>query len=244
MKPFKNRIDFTLIELLVVIAIIAILAALLLPALGSARDTAKRISCLGNMRQSGVLCLSYASDNGGWLPEGNGGYYSGASIFNGTQPVPANMGYSMGPWFSDRSAKAIAALVNLGMMPSKSKSWRCSNASNMASSNPNYTYLYAAHYAVRDSGLWAPNETGYGFRSMLGMSGRSSLYASKSLVLADLYILPGATNFPKGLIGHASGVNVVYGDGHGQFAPVTQCFSIGPAAQATTYLPNEAKYNN
>ncbi len=64
----RQRGIFTLIELLIVIAIIAILAAMLLPALGAAREKARTITCVGQLRQWGTAIQMYSNDQNGYAP--------------------------------------------------------------------------------------------------------------------------------------------------------------------------------
>jgi prepilin-type N-terminal cleavage/methylation domain-containing protein/prepilin-type processing-associated H-X9-DG protein len=63
----KNR-AFTLVELLVVMGIIAVLTAVLLPAMNRAREQANQITCLSNLRQLSMAIIMYCQDNEGWFP--------------------------------------------------------------------------------------------------------------------------------------------------------------------------------
>ncbi|HWX21788.1 MAG TPA: prepilin-type N-terminal cleavage/methylation domain-containing protein [Candidatus Binatia bacterium] len=181
----ERRLAFTLIELLVVIAIIAILAAMLLPALSRAKDRAKSINCLSNLRQWGIALQVTLADNGDVMPRDgtdSGGQYgvdTGNTGSAGSPPYPAqgspNDDYA---WFNAMaSVMADKPLSNYfdatggGFASNKlpfpgklGKIWHCP----AASTDPNEPFLQGGAFGFFSYGMnidlkaTTPITSGYG----------------------------------------------------------------------------------
>jgi prepilin-type N-terminal cleavage/methylation domain-containing protein/prepilin-type processing-associated H-X9-DG protein len=140
----KRLRSFTLIELLVVITIIAILAALLLPALSRAKDSAKAVACRSNLKQWGLATHLFAAEHEDFLPED--GSASGSSTTEGWYiDLPHELGiqpYCEMPW-----------RTNASILPGNCV-WIC--PSNTRRSNGNNLFHYCLNEHV--NGLGAGNQ--------------------------------------------------------------------------------------
>ncbi len=134
---------FTLIELLVVIAIIAILAAMLLPALSKAREKANASVCLNNLKQWGLAMQLYATDNGDYLPpDGNPNPVDSSTNIGWYIQLPQTLSlprYHDAPWRTNAAA-AVGRSV-----------WIC--PSNPRRSNGNNLFHYCLNEYINDTGV-------------------------------------------------------------------------------------------
>ncbi len=146
----KKYICFTLIELLVVIAIIAILAAILLPALSRAREHGNRISCAGNCRQIGHASAQYAGDNRDWLP-------SFGDSNDSTIKMRPNFVSRLYPYLAGGTVPVTGRLSKIYYCPTATPEscwWGATTASRGLTTSPLTSYAWNA-FAAHETG-WDP----------------------------------------------------------------------------------------
>ena len=191
----KSRwLAFTLIELLVVIAIIAILAALLLPALTKAKQKALRIRCTSNLRQVGVVLNMYTMDNRENFPYSGNGWWQMplVDLFSLQNPYIStnNQAFYRCPADQD-PAFNYALLIKVGV-PTNSLPFPCS-----------YSYFYAFY-----NGKHKVSEVTHPTDKAVQVC-----FASSNQKLFDMDNTPTPVNGAHGV-----GLNLLFVDGHSQFA--------------------------
>ena len=157
-----NKRNFTLIELLVVIAIIAILAAMLLPALQQARARAHSTRCISNLKQCGIVANSYLDDHRNYWPCGNRNQNIPISV-NG-KTVQTNI-YTYNLYKGKYVGEGVADDTDTGAFSCPSMVRKTNNPSNY-----NYPQVYGTQFVndtSADKGARIAGSIGFGYNIML-----------------------------------------------------------------------------
>ncbi len=228
--PLRTHAAFTLVELLVVIAIIALLAALLLPALKNAREKAKRTVCASNLKQWALAASSYANENDDYLPRSyltNHGY----RFPNNINDDEANPGYGM-TW---KQWQAQGITQGLRRCPS---SKRFLNEWNTVISGwgPAKTTHYQLLTGLYDNGGgdhnlgWSAQNWG----SLPPLRRFTDSNPAGRIMMADLVFIGGSVYWGEDWINHPTAnpylpdyQNIIYGDGHLEGKPGSRYYPAG-----------------
>jgi prepilin-type N-terminal cleavage/methylation domain-containing protein/prepilin-type processing-associated H-X9-DG protein len=215
-RPLSSRRGFTLIELLVVIAIIAILAAILFPVFAQARESARKTSCLSNLRQLGTALNMYLQDYDELFHKGAGIPSTGQYGFgSGTTD-----GWAQWPWFYGPYVKNVG-VFDCPSSPDTTTELTAANWGN----DGNYGYNYSG--LTRDQGtppralaeIEFPADTFVFFDSGDPQVRAGTNNWSGLLEELDLNINCDANTWPNGYnkecaLRHAGRTNMVFADGH------------------------------
>jgi prepilin-type N-terminal cleavage/methylation domain-containing protein/prepilin-type processing-associated H-X9-DG protein len=208
-RGLKVKIGFTLIELLVVVAIIAVLIAMLLPALQTAREEAKKVVCLTNLRQLGVVFRYYANAHNDYVAS------------NAVQPISKCRWYDFLAEFAD--AQVRSQNRNIFMCPSQGATVSDKDyAGNDTTPITNYaqsdTVMAAFRYWRWRAGGPNAGEWGQVYRfGEIDASDKKVLLADSTTaaIESNLYLFYRMTYYQAETSSrHNQGTNALYMDGH------------------------------